>query len=341
MDTTQTVYQPGQCFLDFSLKHADDCEEQSFVVGRNVQMEIWAPGVVMLEPEQLNTGHRALVVSCGIHGNETAPIEICQRLLQRVIEGEQILRHPVLLIFGNLDAIDKGRRFIETNLNRLFDTSVPLAPSDASGEAGRARQLELAVARFYQAFPGARRVHYDLHTAIRDSLHPKFAINPFGQNSEHALQRLKYLGVPTVLLAEQPTTTFSHSSFRRHGAEAFTVELGKVHPFGQNDPDDCARFEWGLSRLCQKTSWDFSEKESLPALYQVTRTLNKQFEDFHFTFPDDQANFTRFAEGDVIAIEGDIRHLAEAGEAMVFPNTKVPLGQRTLLLVRQLELDEF
>ncbi|MCV5533608.1 succinylglutamate desuccinylase/aspartoacylase family protein, partial [Escherichia coli] len=48
-------------------------------------------------------------------------------------------------------------------------------------------------------------------------------------------QFLGACGVRTNLLSASPTTTFSYYSSRQHGAHAFTVELGKVRPFGEND----------------------------------------------------------------------------------------------------------
>lgn len=42
-------------------------------------------------------------------------------------------------------------------------------------------------------------------------------------------------GVDTVLFHHEPTTTFSYFSSEQYGADAFTIELGKVYPMGQND----------------------------------------------------------------------------------------------------------
>lgn len=62
-------------------------------------------------------GYRSL--PC-IHGNETAPIEICNQLLSRLLAGELSARHRVLFPFGNPAAMNLGLREVEENTNRLF-----------------------------------------------------------------------------------------------------------------------------------------------------------------------------------------------------------------------------
>jgi succinylglutamate desuccinylase len=57
---------------------------------------------------------QATVVSAGIHGNETAPIEILLQIMQALSEGKQPLSHALLLVFGNLPAIRAGRRYCIT-----------------------------------------------------------------------------------------------------------------------------------------------------------------------------------------------------------------------------------
>ncbi|TMP70203.1 succinylglutamate desuccinylase, partial [Pseudoalteromonas ruthenica] len=54
-------------------------------------------------------------------GNETAPIEICDQLIQSIIKGELVLKQRVLFIYGNPKSINIAKRFVEENLNRLFN----------------------------------------------------------------------------------------------------------------------------------------------------------------------------------------------------------------------------
>ena len=122
-------------------------------------------------------------------------------------------------------------------------------------------------------------------------------------------------------------------------ADAFTIELGKVRPFGEND---MSRFEKATMTLTQLITHDtvnypefnFADFE----LFEVYRTINRTQQDFRFPFSDSAANFTGFAKGELLARDGDTDYFAEVdGEAIIFPNAKVALGQRALLTVIPLQ----
>ena len=71
------------------------------------------------------------------------------------------------------------------------------------------------------------------------------------------------------------------------------------------------------------------------------RTINRTQEAFSFTFPDTAVNFTGFAKGELLANDGEKQYFAEVeGEAIIFPNAKVALGQRALLTVIPMQINE-
>ncbi|TMP49795.1 succinylglutamate desuccinylase/aspartoacylase family protein, partial [Pseudoalteromonas sp. S1612] len=72
-----------------------------------------------LEPECITS--KNVVLSSAIHGNETAPIEICDELIKNIISGKLELQQLVLFIFGNPQSINIGKGFVEENLNLLFN----------------------------------------------------------------------------------------------------------------------------------------------------------------------------------------------------------------------------
>ncbi|AWL12124.1 Succinylglutamate desuccinylase [Saliniradius amylolyticus] len=302
-------------------------------------VRVTAPGIIQFSAAK-HQG-KDIVLSCGVHGNETAPIEICDDLVRALLTGELETCQRVLVLFGNLPAMDIGERFVEENMNRLFSGAHSDTPGLVNDERRRAKQLEQSIADFYaQGNEQGQnyRCHYDLHTAIRASKNEKFAVYPYRHGKPWKTEQLQFLlacGVNTILLSNGPTTTFSYYSSNEFDADAFTVELGKVRPFGQND---MTRFEKARQTLTALVS---QAELSFPAynpddfhIYEVNQVINRTKEDFRLNFADDTPNFTDYPKGTVLAEEPGATYVAEQdGEAIVFPNAKVALGQRALLTV--------
>jgi succinylglutamate desuccinylase len=306
----------------------------------NYDVQVWDTGVIQISPKgSAQKATSVFVYSCAIHGNETAPIEICNELINEFLQNKTTITQPVLFIFGNPASINIGERFVEENMNRLFSGhhSTPNEPF-RNKECERAAKLEAYVTRFFESYPKAQRTHYDLHTAIRDSAHEKFAVYPYLHEKpwhKHQFETLKAMGVSTFLLMEKPATTFSYYSSNTHGAFSFTIELGKVRPFGDNDQSKFAAAKQTLADLLKGNEFaaDAFDDQNYQ-LMTVYREINKHDDSFELCFADDLANFTQFKKGDVIAKEAGKDIVVEQdGEAIVFPNAHVAIGQRALLMV--------
>lgn len=327
-------------FLALSRAHPWELTPFSESLADGARAQVWDTGVLCIEPAV--PGNRDLVLSCGIHGNETAPIELCERLLNAILSGRLTCRQRLLFIFGNPAAMNLGVREVEENLNRLF-SGAHARGDRRNHERERAARLEQYVTRFFEARDGAERLHYDLHTAIRPSAYEKFAIYPFTHGAPYSRRQLAFLcsaGVETILLAHGPTTTFSYFSAHGFGAHAFTVELGKVMPFGQNDARRFAAMERNLEQLISEPDWQPPALDlNQLRVFRVCQEITKQSEQFRFHFADTIANFSAFAAGTLLAEDGEQQWFAqEQQEAVVFPNAGVANGQRAALMVTTAEL---
>ena len=329
-------------FLALTLANPDQLPAPfSFSLGDHTQVEVWDTGVIVFEPQDktTETNRRAkdVILSSGVHGNETAPIELCNGLIKQLLEEKIIAKQRTLFLIGNPHAINNGTRIVDENMNRLFSGEHSNPPGLCNPERVRAKRLEEYVDRFYRRASGERqRIHYDLHTAIRGSKHEKFAIYPYRPGRAFSGEQIMFLaasGVDTVLFHHEPTTTFSYFSSEQYGADAFTIELGKVYPMGQNDMTRFIATHEMFSRLiCDKPLELAPFDASTVNLYQVCRVINKHFDDFEFTFASDVENFRAFPKGFVLASEGGAEIKVEQEfEAVVFPNAKVPVGQRTVI----------
>lgn len=328
-------------FLKLSLAHPDTLEPFHFSLANNTQVSIWDTGVICFEPSTQTD--KDVVLSCGVHGNETAPIEICAELVQDILLGKLTVQHRLLVLFGNPPAINAGKREVAENLNRLFSGYHSFGEGLANPERKRAKALEEYVSRFYNAkrvtnSVPRNRCLYDLHTAIRGSRFEKFAVYPFLHDKPWKKAQFEFLhacDVTTVLLMQTPASTFSYYAANTHDADAFTIELGKVQPFGQNDMSRFSKVCSVLRQLVSETAvktQPFDETQF--QLYQVYRAINKQTDAFKLNFADDVQNFTSYPVGTVLATDADIAYRVEQeGEALIFPNAKVALGQRAMLMV--------
>ncbi|MBM7455014.1 succinylglutamate desuccinylase [Oceanisphaera litoralis] len=327
-------------FLALSRAHPRELAPFQEALPDGSRVQVWDSGVLCIEPAV--PGNRDLVLSSGIHGNETAPIELCERLLNAILSGRLPCRQRLLFIFGNPAAMNLGVREVEENLNRLF--SGAHARGDRHNhERERAARLEQYVTRFFQARDGVERLHYDLHTAIRPSAYEKFAIYPFTHGAPYHRRQLAFLcsaGVDTILLAHGPTTTFSYFSARNLGAHAVTLELGKVMPFGQNEAGRFAAMECNLEQLISEPDWQPPVLDlNRIRVFRVCQEIIKQSEQFCFHFSDAVANFSTFPAGTLLAEDGAQQwFVREREEAVVFPNAGVAKGQRAVLMVTAAEL---
>lgn len=299
-----------------------------------------AVGVLELTPppDRLNPNREALIVSAGVHGNETAPIEVLNALVTEFLNGDWLLACPVLLIFGNPPAMVAGERFIDANMNRLFHGAHTRSDYQGLPEAARARFLEDTCQQFTLQFPD-NLSHYDLHTAIRPSRREKFALYPFVEGREVPQDQCDFLleaGVETLLLQHRSGTTFSSFSASVLNAESFTVELGKVRPFGENDLSRFRGIGDALRRRMSGGAQVRPQASGEPlAVFEVVHEILNTGDHFRFHVPDDVANFTEYAPGTLIWEDGETQYrVGPAPESIVFPNRNVPVGQRVGLLIR-------
>ncbi len=334
-------------FLAFTLANPetlpDNLPHTQFQLDNGTTCQVWDSGVICFTPQHF--GNNDMVLSCGVHGNETAPIEICATLVQDILTERLLLTERVLFLFGNPPAIKAGKRELIDNMNRFFSgfhgvTNLAAANADVSYEKLRCARLELYVSRFYhQAGSGRERCLYDLHTAIRGSKFEKFAVYPYLHGKPWSAAQFSLLSafeVTTFLLMQTPASTFSYYGAQTHGAHAFTIELGQARPMGEND---MSRFQGAATTLRALISGaDIQRKPFVETdfqLFEVYRAINKQSDAFELCFATSIENFTQLPIGTLLAKDGEIEYKVEQpGEAIIFPNANVVLGQRAMLMVK-------
>jgi len=288
------------------------------------------PGVLKFTPKK--SSDEQLAISVGIHGNETAPVEIIWDILKQIKSNQISPELEVLFIFGHAQAMLAHKRFIDFNLNRLFNGN--FKNHQNTREAARACELEKVMSNFFNK---PKRWHLDLHTAIRGSHHERFAVRPLYPKDlpieEAELNICASMGVEAILKTNAPATTFSGYSAMNLNALSFTIELGKVMPFGENNHAHFSMARATLINILNHGNCDIQTQKRKPLIYNVVKELINDHTDYEFYPSEDYLNFTPLKIGQAIERNRDGLLKAKKGQSIVFPNGEVPIGQRTGLLV--------
>ncbi|MBB4078889.1 succinylglutamate desuccinylase [Lewinella aquimaris] len=184
-----------------------------------------------------------VVVIGGIHGNEPAGVLALEQLFDLLKEEPLVnpgftFRGELLALRGNLEALKAGRRYIDTDLNRIWKT--PVRPPEDPYPSTEARELDGLLAAIENALretPASELIMLDLHTTTADG--GVFAIT---SDDNPSLMLAAELGVPVIkgMLSNLQGTTLSY--FRQpqfdfdQPSRAITFEAG-----AHNDPESVDR----------------------------------------------------------------------------------------------------
>lgn len=302
----------------------------------NAGMSVRVParGILQLSAPAGVRSRPRVLLSVGVHGDETAPLEMLGYILHEFAGSPRRLGVDLMIVVGNLAAVAAGKRYIDADLNRLFRMERgDRGDLQGTAEAERADQIMRATASFF-SIPDAEKWHFDLHTAIRASHYPAFAVVPAGiaeRNRDALLGWLGRAAIEAVILSPSSAGTYSAYTAERHGASSATLELGQVAALGSNDLN---RFADTATALTRFLSSGIPDGASAPAIFRVRQELIKHSDAFSMSFDQNTKNFTPLQPGELIARDIDIEYkVGAATEYVVFPNPGVRAGFRAGLMV--------
>lgn len=303
--------------------------------GAGFAVALPGPGILTVKAPVPDDQRPSVLVSVGVHGDETGPIEMVAWLIEALARTPEALAVDLMLCVGNIDAIAQGKRFIDADLNRMF--RLERGSLAGTAEAARADALIAATCDFFDD-AGPRRWHLDLHTAIRPSHYPMFAIVPEIIAEEPRKALIGWLGqaaIGAVIMNPKSVGTYSYYSSEHHGAAGSTVELGRVGTLGQNDLSQFAEASSALDRLLRGVP-DLPASTA-PHVYATARQVIKLSDAFQMSVGRETWNFTPMKKGEVIATDGGTVYRVEHDEELVvFPNPDVRVGLRAALMVTRI-----
>jgi succinylglutamate desuccinylase len=290
-----------------------------------------ARGVMTVKIPQPDISRPAVLLSVGVHGDETGPIEMVAHVIEALSRTPQALLADLMLCVGNIDAIAAGKRFIDADLNRMFRPERGSLAGTA--ESARADELIAATDAFFEG-AGPVRWHLDLHTAIRASHYPMFAIVPeliAPEGQEMLFDWLGQAAIGAIVMNPKSAGTYSYYSSEHHGAAGSTVELGRVGTLGRNNMVQFVHASAALDGLLRGVH---AGTQTTPHVFKVAQEIIKLSDDFRMGFSRETPNFASLKRGEVIATDGEtVYTVFHEEEMVVFPNPDVRVGLRAGLMV--------
>lgn len=310
-------------FFDNALLPAGQCEVPQ-LPGTNAQ---WlADGVLSLSVSE-QTSEQPVIVSVGVHGDETVPIRLLDAWLNDAVANGHALARPMLLVLANPVACRAGVRQVEHNLNRLFSKQ---AAKNTAMEPARAGQLMQVVERFAEIHPNG--LHFDLHSTIRPSAKDRFALVPpaCADRNQQPLQHwFGRFAVDAWVQNTSPAATFANYTATL-GYLSATVEVGQVT--GPQQPLD--RFLPLVPALADLAAAVPGTTDRQPQRFQVVDEIIRPEGKFAVML-EDFVNFRALSAGTLVARSAGHQWCIErTGDALLFLNPDVAVGQRVALVIR-------
>lgn len=280
---------------------------------------------------------KTILLSAGIHGNETAPIELIDNILKDLFAAKLMLKHRVLFVLGNPEAIRQGVRYLENDMNRMFCGAHEALAVDV--ETRRAAELEHITSHFFHTSDvQAKAYHYDLHTAIRASRLPLFALFPYQSHPYDAalLAQLDAADLDALVYHNSFGKTFTQFTATHFQAASTTLELGKAKAFGHNDLSEFDQIDQVLRAILSDTVLPVRHKPAIRE-FKVMSSIIKHSDDFQLQLAVDAPNFSTFQKGDVLAIQSGENQIVEHEQVWIlFPNPQVKKGLRAGLVLEEI-----
>jgi hypothetical protein len=249
-----------------------------------------------------------IIFTGGIHGNEPSGVFALYRLMEIFREKQHLLKGSVYALSGNLAALEKGKRFLHHDLNRLWTSSRVAEIERKSIEATDPETREML--DLYYTFASIRErekgpfYFMDLHTTSSESC-PFLTVNDSLLNRKFTAQ----YPAPVILGLEEFLEGPVLSFVNEQGFVAFGFEGGQ-HDSEQALDNHVAFCVLSMvyTGIVDPTSIDFdryynqlSETLSPPHLFYEINSRYAIKEDESFKMKPGFLNFQRVKKDEVLA----------------------------------------
>ncbi len=254
---------------------------------------------------------KKLIIIGGMHGNEHSGPEAMKRVISKLEAQNAPVDGTVYFVLGNLKALEKGERFVDTDLNRIW-SEAHLQSDNEAYDYKELREIHQLIERICQGNYSPCAL-LDLHTFSADS-----GLFCIPAENEKSIALARYFGVPYIekLARSLPETALNY--YGEKGMTSVVFEGGK-----HNTPeatDNLERAIWlTLKFLGYISKKDFPfvdemkqylEKISAPYPHRLEMVYRHRLEDYHrYQMNRGYYNFKPVTKGEPVARQNgkDIR----------------------------------
>ncbi len=276
-----------------------------------------------------------LVVIAGLHGNEPAGIHAVENMARTMDEVSPKLDGAIYAIKGNSQALSEGARFLDKDLNRMWETfySEELGSQrynrNGAAELQELKAIKQSLSRIFEQYSpdDHNYIFTDLHTTSSESC----AFIPF--NDTLANRRLaRRFPVPQILGLEEHVHGTLLSYINNLGLMAIGFEGGAHHD--EMSIRRCEAFLWLVlyyNRMADLSPEKVNEYESLISSESVAPGIYYEIVHHHYVDnPDDFEMLNGFSNFDPVEKDQPVARekgrLVRAGaDGRIF----MPLYQKT------------
>jgi len=265
------------------------------------------------------------VFVCGIHGNEPMSVLALQEISAILKEEDVQVKGSLLGITGNIEALNKGERYIECDLNRIWTENNMNGISTDSllrNEKAEMKEIWVILSQKFEKFSRDEIVIFDLHTTSSPSV-PFITINDTISNREIS----KKYPLATVFGIEEYLNGPLLSYMNEIGINAIGFEGGQH--FDKDSLENHKAFIWlSLANQGHISSKNSYVKDAFIRLKKLSVDPHKFFEITHreevkesdyFKMYEGFANFQSIDKGVKLAIRNGIEITSEWNENIFMP----------------------
>jgi succinylglutamate desuccinylase len=252
-----------------------------------------------------------VVVMGGVHGNERVGVRVIEELERNL--SDNLLKGELYLILGNPEAYKLNHRFVETDMNRLFDQE-NLSVIRKSGSL-----LNLEQRRVGEVLPILEKAEFllDLHSTIKPSVPFIFV-----ENTDKHLELATIFETEFIVSVKPNLNCLDLASCTDNfvdsqGGVGLTYESG-WHKDNSSFEQVFLKTKKYLNYLGLTTFelQDYSKNPCSPKHLLIEKAIIPQSDSFRYE--KDFKNFDKVSKGALIAKEGNTNILAEKDLYLLF-----------------------